>query len=46
MQTKYQHHQAGLEMKPTEKRKEREAKEQLATVIDGGDEGQTSTGNS
>jgi len=31
-QTKYQHHQAGLEMESTGKAEEREAKEQLATV--------------
>ena len=31
VQTKYQHHQAGLEMEPTGEAEEREAKEQLAT---------------
>jgi len=35
--TKYQHHQAGLEMEPTGETEEREPKEQLATVIGGGD---------
>ena len=38
VQTKYQHHQAGLEMEPTGEAEEREAKEQLATVNGGGDE--------
>jgi len=36
-QTKYQHHQAGLEMESTGDAEEREAKEQLATVNGGGD---------
>ena len=38
-QTKYQHHQTDLDMKPTEDLEEREAKQQLATVNEGGDEG-------
>jgi len=35
MQTKYQHHQAGLEMEPTGEEEEREAKKQRRRSVEG-----------